>query len=98
MSITFDADSVSVESVGRNSQVRVTVDGKGSDIAESLHIDDRLYDLEPHEIVNHIGAGKLLETMDEAEISEWLASSSADPNDFLSAIGEETVLKWLNNE
>lgn len=98
MSITFDADSVSVESVGRNSQVRVTVDGKGSDIAESLHIDDRLHDLEPHEIVNHIGAGKLLETMDEAEISEWLASSSADPNDFLSAIGEETVLKWLNNE
>lgn len=98
MSITFDADSVSVESVGRNSQVRVTVDSKGSDIAESLHIDDRLYDLEPHEIVNHIGAGKLLETMDEAEISEWLASSSADPNDFLSAIGEETVLKWLNNE
>ncbi|MNO08731.1 hypothetical protein D3C81_2315460 [compost metagenome] len=54
--------------------------------------------MEPHQIVNHVGAGKLLETMDEAEISEWLASSSADPNDFLSAIGEETVLKWLNNE
>jgi len=98
MSITFDADSVSVESVGRNSQVRVTVDGKGSDIAEALHIDDRLHDLEPHEIVNHVGAGKLLETMDEAEISEWLAGANVDPNDFLSAIGEETVLKWLNNE
>ena len=98
MSITFDADSVTIESVGRNSQVRVTIDGRGSDIAEALQIDDRLHDLEPHEIVNHIGAGKLLETMDEAEISGWLSSSSADPNDFLSAIGEETVLKWLNNE
>lgn len=82
MSITFDADSVSVESVGRNSQVRVTVEGKGSDIAESLHI----------------GAGKLLETMDEAEISEWLTSSDVDPTEFLSAIGEEEVLRWLNNE
>lgn len=98
MTITFDADSVSVESVGRNSQVRVTVDGKGSDIAEALHIDDRLHDVEPHEIVNHVGAGKLLETMDEDEISEWLTSSNVDPNDFLSAIGEETILKWLNNE
>lgn len=98
MSITFDADSISVESVGRNSQVRVKVEGKGSDIAESLHIDDRLHDLEPHEIVNHVGAGKLLETMDEAEISEWLASSDVDPTEFLSAIGEEEVLRWLNNE
>ncbi|MEW5606467.1 hypothetical protein [Pseudomonas juntendi] len=98
MSITFDADSVSVESVGRNSQVRVTVEVKGSDIAEALHIDDRLHDLEPHEIVNYVGAGKLLETMDEAEISEWLASSDVDPTEFLSAIGEEEVLRWLNNE
>ncbi|WEA19093.1 hypothetical protein [Pseudomonas juntendi] len=98
MRIEFDADSVSVESVGQNSQVRVTVDGKGSDIAEALHIDDRLHDLEPHEIVNHVGAGKLLETMDEAEISEWLASSDVDPTEFLSAIGEEEVLRWLNNE
>lgn len=98
MSITFDADSVSVESVGRNSQVRVTVDAQPREIAAELDIDDRLHGLEPHEIVNHIGAGKLLETMDEAEISEWLASSNVDPNDFLSAIGEETVLKWLNNE
>ncbi|MCF3156603.1 MULTISPECIES: hypothetical protein [Pseudomonas] len=98
MSITFDADSVSVESVGRNSQVRVTVDAQPREIAAELDIDDRLHDLEPHEIVNHIGAGELLETMDEAEISEWLASSDADPTEFLSAIGEETVLKWLNNE
>ncbi|MNJ58628.1 hypothetical protein D3C77_542700 [compost metagenome] len=98
MSITFEADEVSVSSVGRGGTVRVIVDGKGSDIAEALELDDRLYALEPHEIVNHIGAGKLLETMDEAEISEWLASSDVDPNDFLSAIGEETVLKWLNNE
>lgn len=98
MSITFEADGVSVESLGRTGQLRVTVDCKGSDVAEALEIDDRLYDLEPHEIVNHVGAGKMLETMDEAEISEWLASSNVDPNDFLSAIGEETVLKWLNNE
>ena len=98
MSITFDADSVSVEGVGRSSHVRVTVDAQPRDIAAELDIDDRLHDLEPHEIVNHIGAGKLLETMDEAEISEWLASSNVDPNDFLGAIGEETVLKWLNNE
>ncbi|HEK1684075.1 TPA: hypothetical protein SMR42_000380 [Pseudomonas putida] len=98
MSITFDADSVSVESVGRNSQVRVTVYAQHREIAAELDIDDRLHDLEPHEIVGHIGAGKLLEAMDESEISEWLASSNVDPNDFLSAIGEETVLKWLNNE
>ncbi|WP_454864904.1 hypothetical protein [Pseudomonas rhizophila] len=98
MSITFDADSVSVESVGRNSQVRVTVDAQPRDIAAELDIDDRLHDLEPHEIVNHIGADKLLDTMDEAEISGWLSSSNVDPTEFLSAIGEEEVLRWLNNE
>ena len=48
MSITFDADSVSVESVGRNSQVRVTVDAQPREIAVELDIDDRLHDLEPH--------------------------------------------------
>ncbi|WP_416425622.1 hypothetical protein RAM80_07660 [Pseudomonas sp. App30] len=98
MSITFDAESVSVESVGRNGQVRVTVDAQPREIAAELDIDDRLLDLEPHEIVNHIGAGKLLETMDEAEIVAWLSNGDVDPTEFLSAIGEEAVLRWLNNE
>lgn len=97
MSITFDADSVSVEGVGRSSHVRVTVDAQPRDIAAELDIDDRLHDLEPHEIVNHIGADKLLDTMDEAEISSWLSSSSVDPTEFLSAIGEQAVLEWLNS-
>lgn len=97
MSITFEADSVQVESVGRNSQVRVTVDAQPREVAAGLDIDDRLHDLEPHEIVNHIGATKLLETMDEHEICAWLSSSSADPSEFLNAIGEEAVLEWLNS-
>lgn len=97
MSITFDADSVTVEGA-RNTQVSVTIHANGREIAEQLDIDDRLYDLEPHEIVNHVGASKLLDTMDEAEISGWLSSSNVDPTDFLSAIGEEEVLRWLNNE
>ena len=98
MSITFDADSVSVESVGRNSQVRVTVEGKGSDIAESLHIDDRLHDLEPHEIVNHIGAGKLLETMDEAEISELEVSDESSRLDesVNTADDDAPIVKYIH--
>lgn len=97
MSIAFEAESVSVESVGRNSQVRVTVEAQPREIAAELDIEDRLYDLEPHEIVNCVGASKLLETMDEKEIAQWLNSSQVDPTDFLSAIGEKAVLEWLNN-
>lgn len=97
MSIAFEAESVIVESVGRNSQVRVTVDAQPREIAAELDIEDRLYDLEPHEIVNFVGASKLLDTMDEKEIAQWLNSSQVDPADFLSAIGEKAVLEWLNN-
>ena len=97
MEITFNAESISVEGGRKVGEVSVTVNANGREIAEELDLDDRLYDLEPHEIVNHIGAGKLLDTMDEAEITGWLSSSKVDPTEFLSAIGEEAVLEWLNS-
>ncbi|MEE1917985.1 hypothetical protein V0R52_16475 [Pseudomonas asiatica] len=73
MDITFNANIVSVEGVSDTGQVRVTIYGPTHEIAAELDIKDRLHDLEPDEIVNHVGASKLLEAIGKQAVLEWLS-------------------------
>lgn len=95
MSITFNADEVRVESA-RNNEVSVTVEANGREIAEQLDLDDRLYDLDPSDIVGEVGFEKLLEAMDEDDVRKWLLENT-DPDDTLEHIGLDKIHEYLSH-
>lgn len=97
MSISFEIDSVSVESIRRDGLITVTAVGKGWKIAEALDLDDRLYELDVRDIIDHVGATEVLQAMTEEDLCDWLKSEETDPTDMLNAIGEDAVLEWLSN-
>lgn len=85
MEITFDADSVSVDSSYHVSGVSVTVEVNGRHVAEKLDLDDRLYEIELSDIVSEIGADELLQEIGEEDVRMWLLANS-DPDDTLQCI------------
>lgn len=97
MEITFNAESVSVDSSHGTSDIRVTVEASGRDLAERLDLDDRLYDLEPRDIIEQVGALKLLQAFDDQEITKWLQNGDTDPTDVLSAIGLDAIHDYLSH-
>lgn len=96
MEITFDADSVSIDSNYHKSGVSVTVEANGRDIAGKLDLDDRLYDLDPVDIVSEVGAEKLLEQIGEEDVRKWLLTNS-DPDDTLEYIGLDKIHEYLSH-
>lgn len=97
MEITFPADSVSVDSTYHTSGVMVTVEANGREIAAKLDLDDRLYDLDPVDIVSEVGATELLEQIGEEEVRAWLLANS-DPDDTLEHIGLDKIHEFLSHE
>jgi hypothetical protein len=96
MEITFEADSVSVDSDYRNSSVNVTVEASGREIAGRLDLDDRLYGLDTADIVGEIGAAELLRQIGEEDVRKWLLENS-DPDDTLEHIGLDKIHEYLSH-
>ena len=93
--IIFNANSVSVEGNTRSSDVTVTVEANARDVVEDMAVDDRLYELDARDIIDSFGATKLLQAFTEEELCAWAKDSLTDPVDLLNAIGEESVLEWV---
>ncbi|MFG3451200.1 hypothetical protein [Stutzerimonas stutzeri] len=98
MEITFKVDRVVAEQAGYayGSQLNLTVDASGRDIAEQLDLDDRLYDLDPSDILLEVPAEKMLEAIGEEDVRKWLLANS-DPDDTLEAIGEEKISEFMSH-
>nr|WP_314877291.1 hypothetical protein [uncultured Pseudomonas sp.] len=96
MKITFPADSVSVDSSYHTSGVMVTVEANGREIAAKLDLDDRLYDLDPVDIISEVGVENILESIDEDVVRKFLLENS-DPDDTLEHIGLDKIHEFLSH-
>jgi hypothetical protein len=96
MEITFPAESVSVDSSYHTSGVMVTVEANGREIAAKLDLDDRLYDLDPVDIISEVGVENILESIDEDVVRKFLLENS-DPDDTLEHIGLDKIHEFLSH-
>ena len=96
MEITFEADTASVVTSYGTSSIIVTVEASGREIAGKLDLDDRLYDLDPVDIVGEVGAVELLQQIGEEDVRKWLIENS-DPDDTLEFIGLEKINEYLSH-
>ena len=95
--ISFKAESVSVEGTPRTGDVMVTVEADPRAVVEGMDVDDRLYELEPRDIIDEMGALKILQAFTEEEIAAWLRDGMTDTTDMLNAIGMDDIHEYLNN-
>ena len=97
MEITFNAESVSIDSNYRTSEISLTIEANGREVAEKLDLDDRLYDLCPVDVADEIGRDKMLDAIGEEDILKW-AISNIDHNDILEFIGLDKIHEYLSHE
>lgn len=93
----FSAESVSVEGRVRTGNVMVTVEGNPRDIVEDMALEDRLFDLEPRDIIDTVGPAKLLQWFTVEELTTWVQDELTDPTDLLNAIGDEAIHEYLSH-
>ena len=96
MEITFPAESVIVDSTYHTSGVIITVEANGREIAAKLDLDDRLYDLDPVDIIGEVGVENILESIEEEDIRKFLLENS-DPDDTLEHIGLDKIHEFLSH-
>jgi len=98
MEITFKASRVSSELLGNGYQsyLEVTADVSGHEVAEALDLDDRLYELDPSDILIEVPAEKMLEAIGEEDVRKWLLANS-DPDDTLECIGEDKIAEFMSH-
>lgn len=97
MEITFNAESVSIDSNYRTSEISLTIEANGREVAEKLDLDDRLYDLCPVDVADEIGRNKMLDAIGEEDILKW-AIANIDHDDILEFIGLEKIHEFLSHE
>ena len=97
--ITFKAERVSVEGSAQTSNVTVTVtvEANARNVVEDLALVDRLYNLEPREIIDETGATKLLTAFTEEELVTWARADMTDPTEMLNAIGLDAIYEYLSH-
>lgn len=98
MEIIFKASSVSATHLGSGygGNLEVKADVLGREVAEALDLDDRLYDLDPSDILLEVPAENMLEAIGEEDVRKWLLANS-DPDDTLEAIGEEKISEFMSH-
>lgn len=94
--ITFLAESLHAETNSNSSNLIVTVDVDARALADKLDLDDRLHDLDPTDIADHVGNEELLEAIGEDEVRKWLLANS-DPDDTLEYIGLDKIHEYLSH-
>ena len=98
MEIVFKASRVTTEHLGSGygSYLEVTAEASGRDVAEALDLDDRLYELDPSDILTEVPAEKMLEAIGEEDVRKWLLANS-DPDDTLEYIGEDKIAEFMSH-
>lgn len=95
MELIFEADEATIICTHR-SMLQVTVNADLNALAAKLDLDERLHDLDPVDVADHIGSEKLLEAIGEDDVRKWLLENS-DPDDILEYIGEEKIHEFLSH-
>lgn len=96
--ICFEAESCTVSSGLRTSNISVELEAVARNVAEALCVEDRLYDLDMRDIIDEVGATKLLGAFTPEELADWVSTSDSDNYvDLLSAIGLDAILDYLSH-
>lgn len=93
--VTFEAKAVSIEA-GNYEKFSVTIEADAREIVADIDVDDRLHDIEPADIIEEVGAAKLLGAMGEKHFSEWVIGNG-DFYEALNAIGIERIREWMDD-
>lgn len=93
--ITFNASDAHITAAAPD-QFVITIEGDLRDIADNMDIDDRLHDIHPRDIIDEVGATKLLDAFSAQEITTWVQDTQTDTYyDLLNAIGLESIREYL---
>ena len=93
--IQFFAQDVTV-SAHNGTQIHVTLEAKMTDVVEEMSVSDRLHEIESIDIVETVGAVKLLNAMSEPHFEQW-AAEHGDFYEALNAIGIERIREWIDD-
>lgn len=93
--ISFLADEVSVSSAHFD-QVMVTLEADMCAVVEDISVAERLYELDPSQIVATAGAINLLNAMSEPHFAQWV-KANGDFYEALNAIGIERIQEWISD-
>lgn len=93
--INFEARAVSVDP-GNYEKLQVTLDADPREMVADIDVDDRLHDIEPSDIIDEVGAAKLLGAMGEKHFAEWVIGNG-DFYEALNAIGIERIREWMDD-
>lgn len=92
--ITFEAANVTIEA-GDYQTFRVVLEADAKSVVEDIDLEDRLHDIEPADIVETIGAEKILSAISEVHFSKWI-EANGDYYEALNAIGIEKIREWID--
>lgn len=93
--LIFEAESCLVEP-GTYERLQIRVEADARDVVAEMDVDDRLYQIEPSDIVEELGANKLLSAMGEKHFAEWVLANG-DFYEALNAIGIERIREWIDD-
>lgn len=92
--ITFVAKSITLDSNDYQT-LHVSLEADMKDVVEEMSCEDRLHEIEPVDIVETVGATKLLNAMAETQFEEWV-KNHGDYYEALNAIGIERIREWID--
>lgn len=96
--ICFEAESCTVSTNRHTSNISVELEAVARNVAEALCVEDRLYDMDMRDIIDEVGATKLLDAFDAQEITTWVQDTQTDTYyDLLNAIGLEAIREYLSH-
>lgn len=96
--ICFEAESCTTSTSRHTSNISVELEVVARNVAEALNVEDRLYDMDMRDIIDEVGATKLLDAFDAHEITAWVQDTQTDTYyDLLNAIGLEAIREYLSH-
>lgn len=93
--ITFRAHDVQVQAYCGDTML-VTIEADLTSVVEDIPVVERLYDIDPADIVSTVGAVNMLNAMGEQHFGQWV-KSNGDYYEALNAIGIERIQEWVND-
>jgi acetylglutamate kinase len=96
--ICFEAESCTVSTGRHTSNLSIELEAVARNVAEALCVEDRLYNMDMRDIIDEVGATKLLDAFDTQEISTWVQDTQTDSYlDLLNAIGLDAIHEYLSH-
>lgn len=92
--ITFEAEHVGIEP-GNYNKFQVVLEADMKEVVADMDLEDRLHEIEPADVVETVGALKLLNAMSEPHFEQWV-TEHGDYYEALNAIGIEKIREWID--